>query len=170
MTESSVLSVRGGILAVPLSYLMLVRGGGETEPGDIPRFEETTLDMRVLLFGLSASIVTGLVSGILPALAASRISVGNILRQGGRGIAGVSWRARDVLIVSEIAITVVLLAGAGLLIRSYLFVKERIRAFPNRSLPERCAGPPSGKCRPPSRGIDEAYPGCIWRSGCRICR
>jgi predicted permease len=133
MTESSVLSVLGGIVAVVLSYLMLgvvVR----LNPGDVPRFEETRLDVRVLLFGLSVSLAAGLASGILPAISASRISVGRVLRQGGRGIAGVSWRARDVLIVAEIALTVVLLAGAGLLIRSYLFVKGEDKGFAESTL------------------------------------
>jgi predicted permease len=133
MTESSVLSVLGGIVALTLSYLMLgavVR----LNPGDVPRFEETTLDIRVLLFGLSVSMLTGLVAGIVPAMSASRIRVSHVLRQGGRGIAGVSWRARDVLIVSEIALTVVLLAGAGLLVRSYLFVKGEDKGFAESTL------------------------------------
>ncbi len=133
LTESVVLSVAGGALAVPLSYMVL-KTVAKLNPGDIPRFEETTLDMRVLLFGLSVSIGTGLISGIFPAVSASLVNVGDLIRQGGRGIAGASWRARNALIVSEIALAVVLLTGAGLLIRSYLFVQGEDKGFAESTL------------------------------------
>jgi putative ABC transport system permease protein len=128
LTESLMLSVAGGVLAVPVSYAVL-KVVARLNPGDIPRFEETTLDTRVLLFGLSVALGTGLMAGIFPAVSASLVSVGELLRQGGRGIAGVSSRARNMLIVSEIALAVVLLAGAGLLIRSYLAVQGEDKGF-----------------------------------------
>jgi predicted permease len=133
LTESVMLSVAGGALAVPLSYIVL-KTLARLNPGDIPRFEETTLDMRVLLFGLSVSIATGLISGIFPAVSASLVNVGELIRQGSRGIAGASWRARNALMVSEIALAVVLLTGAGLLIRSYLFVQGEDKGFAESTL------------------------------------
>lgn len=133
LTESVMLSVAGGALAVPLSYLAL-KTVARLNPGDIPRFEEATLDMRVLLFGLFVSVGTGLISGIFPAVTASLVDVGGLLRQGGRGVAGASWRARNALIVSEIALAVVLLTGAGLLIRSYRFVEGEDKGFAESTL------------------------------------
>jgi predicted permease len=128
LTESMMLSVAGGALAVPLTYAamkLLTR----LNPGDIPRFEETTLDTNVLLFGLFVSLTTGLIAGIFPAVSGSFVNVSELLRQGGRGIAGTSWRTRKTLIVSEIALAVMLLAVAGLLIRSYLFVQGEEKGF-----------------------------------------
>jgi putative ABC transport system permease protein len=133
LTESVMVSAVGGALAVPLSYMAL-QTLTRLNPGDIPRFEETALDMRVLLFGLSVSVGTGLIAGIFPAVSASLVNVGDLLRQGGRGIAGASWRARNALIVSEVALAVVLLTGAGLLIRSYLFVQGEDKGFSESTL------------------------------------
>ncbi len=128
LTESMMLSMAGGALAVAVSYAVL-KLLARLNPGDIPRFEETSLDLRVLLFGVAVSLGSGLISGIFPALSASKAGIVPLLRQGGRGIAGPSWRARSTLIVPEIALAVVLLAGAGLLIRSYLFVQGEYKGF-----------------------------------------
>ena len=128
LTDSLLLSLAGGVLAMPVSYALL-KVVATLNPGDIPRFEETALDLRVLLFGLAVSLGGGVVAGIYPALSASFVSVGELLRQGGRGMAGSSWRARNTLIVSEIAFAVVLLTGAGLLIRSYLVVLGEDKGF-----------------------------------------
>jgi len=128
LTESMLLALTGGGLAVALSYAVL-RTVARLNPGDIPRFEQTTIDSRVLLFGLGVSVGTGLMAGIFPAVSASLVSVGELLRQGGRGVARGSWGTRNALIVSEIALAVVLSAGAGLLIRSYLVVEGEDKGF-----------------------------------------
>ena len=133
LTDSLLVSVAGGALAMPLSYLLL-KVVAKFNPGDIPRFEETALDGRVLLFGLAMSLGSGVLAGIYPALSASLVSVGELLRQGGRGVTGSSWRARNTLIVSEIALSVVLLTGAGLLIRSYLIVLGQDKGFAESTL------------------------------------
>jgi len=73
---------------------------------------------------------TGVVADLLPALSASVVTVSALLRQGGRGTVGSSLRARNALIVAEIAVSVVLLAGTGLLIRIYLFIQSEQRALP----------------------------------------
>jgi predicted permease len=128
VTESMLLALVGGVLAVGLS-LAVTRLVVKLNPGDIPRFEETAVDWRVLLFGLAVAVGTGFAAGILPAVSASFVNVSALLRQGGRGAAGGSWNARNALVVSEIALAVVLLAGAGLLIRSYLVVQGEDKGF-----------------------------------------
>jgi predicted permease len=133
LTESLILSFAGGILAISLSYAVL-KAVVRLNPGHIPRFEEARLDARVLLFALFASVVTGLFSGILPAASAARVSVCQMLRQGGRGLAVPSLRIRNALVVLQIAVAVVLLAGAGLLIRSYLMVQNQDNGFAQSTL------------------------------------
>jgi putative ABC transport system permease protein len=128
LTESLMLSLAGGALGALMSFAAL-KMVARLNPGDIPRFEEATIDSRVLLFGLVIALATGFVSGIFPALSGSSVNVSELLRQGGRGIAGSRWRARNALIVAEVALAVVLLAGAGLLIRSYLMVQGEDKGF-----------------------------------------
>ncbi|HLN00549.1 MAG TPA: ABC transporter permease [Bryobacteraceae bacterium] len=128
VTESMLLALVGGALAVGLS-LASTRLVVKLNPGDIPRFEETAVDWHVLLFGLAVAVGTGFAAGILPAVSASFVNVSELLRQGGRGTAGGSFSARNALVVSEIALAVVLLAGAGLLIRSYLVVQGEDKGF-----------------------------------------
>ncbi len=128
VTESMLLALVGGAVAVGLS-LAVTRLVVKLNPGDIPRFEEAAVDWRVLLFGLVVAAGTGFAAGILPAVSASFVNVSEFLRQGGRGTAGGSWNARNALVVSEISLAVVLLAGAGLLIRSYLVVEGEDKGF-----------------------------------------
>lgn len=123
LTEALLLAVAGGMLGLGIAYASL-RLVIRLHPGDIPRLNETSLDARVLLFAIGASLLTGLAFGLLPALAASRVSVIGLLKQGGnKGIAGTSNGLRNGLIIAEVALSVILLAGAGLLIRSYLKVQ-----------------------------------------------
>lgn len=128
VTESVLLALVGGALGVGLS-VAATRLVVKLNPGDIPRFEETTVDWRALLFGLVVAVGTGFAAGILPAISASFVNVSELLRRGGRGTARVSWSARNALVVSEISLAVVLLVGAGLLIRSYLAVEGEDKGF-----------------------------------------
>jgi len=128
VTESMLLALVGGALAVGLS-LAATRLLVKLNPGDIPRFEEASVDWRVLLFGFAVAVGTGIAAGILPAVSASFVNVSELLRQGGRGTAGGSWSARNALVVAEISLAVVLLAGAMLLIRSYLVVEGENKGF-----------------------------------------
>src|SRR5579871_1174085 len=133
LAESLTLSLSGGTVAIAVSY-GLIRLLVRLNPGDIPGLEHTALDWRVLLFGIAISAVSGVISGIWPAVSASGVNVNTLLRQGGRGIAGTSWHARSTLIVAEMALAVVLLAGAGLLIRSYLFLVGEDKGFATSTL------------------------------------
>jgi predicted permease len=122
LTESLLLGLAGGCAGVALASLLLhvlLR----INPGNIPRFGDASLDARVLLFCTALSILTSLLFGSLPALAAAKINLAEFLKSGGaRGAVGGHTRLRDGLIVAEFGLVVVLLAGAGLLLRSYVNV------------------------------------------------
>jgi putative ABC transport system permease protein len=129
MTESLLLSLAGGALGALLS-LAAVRLLARMNPGDIPRFDEISVDWRVVLFALLISVITGIVFGAFPAFASARANIVDLLRDGGgRGIAGASARARHGLVVADVALAVVLLGGAVLFIRSYLYVQGQEKGF-----------------------------------------
>jgi putative ABC transport system permease protein len=137
LTESVLLALAGGALGVVLAAWgvdLLVA----LSPGNIPRLEEVGLDARVLAFTFGVSTLTGIVFGLLPALSASKADVSSSLKEGGsRGsTAGTgARRLRGALVIAEIAITVVLLAGAGLMIRSFMAVQAVDAGFrPDRIL------------------------------------
>jgi predicted permease len=119
ITEAMLLASIGGAIGIGLAFggvkLLL-----KLNPGDIPRLNDISIDGRVLLFSVVLSLATGFLFGLLPALSASRIDVVTLLKQGGsKGSAGTSNHLRHALIVAEVALSVILLTGAGLLIRSY---------------------------------------------------
>jgi predicted permease len=116
LTESTVLALLGGVggVIVGKSFLKLVLAAQVTT--NLPRAEEITLDGRVMLFAAVASILAGLLFGSAPAWQLARSS--DALRQGTRGSAGGQWM-RNVLVVSELALAMILLTGAGLLLQSF---------------------------------------------------
>lgn len=120
ITEALLLASIGGAIGIGLAYggirLLLL-----LNPGDIPRINDISIDGRVLAFSVIVSLATGFLFGLLPAISASRIDIVGLLKQGGsKGAAGSSNGLRHALIVAEVALSVVLLTGAGLLVRSYL--------------------------------------------------
>jgi predicted permease len=119
LTEALLLSCAGGALGVALAYAA-VRMLVELNPGGIPRFSTASVDLRVLAVALLLSVLTGALAGLLPALAGSRFSLNELLRRGGNRVGGSSHKGRFAFIIFEVALSVVLLAGSGLLIRSYL--------------------------------------------------
>ncbi|HZN08480.1 MAG TPA: ABC transporter permease [Pyrinomonadaceae bacterium] len=119
LTESVLLSVAGGLFGLLLATWgmdLLVAYG----PANVPRLRAVSLDRYVLFFTLGVSTLTGVVFGLAPALHASRPDPGNMLKDAGRGSShsGRNWM-RSGLIVSEVALSLMLLAGAGLLINSF---------------------------------------------------
>ncbi len=124
LTEAVVLAVLGGAAGLLLASwceAALVAAS----PMDIPRLRGVHLDGGVLLFALGISIATALVFGLAPALQAARADVGDTLKDEGRGSSSARGsRLRQTLIVAEVALSFVLLAGAGLLVRSLLHLQD----------------------------------------------
>ncbi|HEY4299683.1 MAG TPA: ABC transporter permease [Candidatus Didemnitutus sp.] len=118
MVESLVLSLAGGIVGVLVGWLALVGLKTVMPSYELPMETEVTLDGTVLLFAFGLALLTGLVVGLLPAWHAARPNVSNSLKQGGNATAGSQPRIRHGLVVAEVALAFVLLAGAGLLFRS----------------------------------------------------
>jgi predicted permease len=124
LTESLLIGLTAGAIGVGLAFAFL-RFLPRLNPGNIPRLDESSLDLRVLLFTVVVSVLTSLITGILPALTVSRINLTDFLAgSGSRNIAGAHTRVQSALIVVESALVVVLLASAGLLIRSYINVES----------------------------------------------
>ena len=119
LTESIAYAVIGGVLGVGLGWWG-ERALRALAPASIPRLDEVTLDAWVLAFALLVTTLTGVLFGLLPAVRGARNDVANSLREGGKTSSqtGVG-RARSALVVAEVALAVVLLAGAGLMIRSF---------------------------------------------------
>src|SRR5882724_571528 len=120
LTESVLLSTLGGLIGLLLANwgVQLLLG---LTPKDIPRLEGVSVDRTALLFTLAVSLCTGVLFGLAPAWHARRLSLNESLREGGRGIAGLARvkRLRSLLVMSEIALAVVLLIGAGLMLKSF---------------------------------------------------
>jgi putative ABC transport system permease protein len=120
-TESTMLALTGGAAGFLLSFwlLSLIK---KLLPTDFPRISEIHMDWRVLGFTLVASVITGILFGFAPALQFARADVQDAIRETGRGTIGSLRRNRfrQGLIISEVALSVVLLAGAGLLFRSFM--------------------------------------------------
>jgi len=124
LTESLVLALTGGVLGLILGFLG-VRLLLSINPGNIPRISETgagvSLDPNVLLFTLGAAVLTGILFGLVPAIAASRPNLAATLNEGScrSGMSSRQGRVRSILVVSEIALALVLVIGATLLVRTF---------------------------------------------------
>jgi predicted permease len=144
LTESMLLSVIGGVAGVltTVGTLGLIL---RLVPSNIPRLNEVRIDWVVLVFALAISVLPGLAFGLAPALQSAKAALSPAIREGARG-SGYSTktgRLRDALIVSELAFAVVLMVGAGLLLRTLLDLLQENPGFnptqvvaANLSLPE----------------------------------
>jgi putative ABC transport system permease protein len=121
LTESLLLSVAAGVLGLLLTFCT-VKGLVRLCPSDTPRLQETSMDLTVLGFTLGVAVLTGLLFGMMPAWRASDVSVGETLKEGsGRTTTGRGWRRlHSGLVVSQLGLSLVLLIGAALLIRSLM--------------------------------------------------
>jgi putative ABC transport system permease protein len=125
LTESILLSLCGGLLGLLLAFWcvpILTR----LSAGSIPRVEEIRISYRVLSFTVLMSLLTGIIFGLVPAWQSSSKKLTDTLREGRRGSTGglLHRRVLNVLVVSEVALALVLLVGAGLMIRSFISVRQ----------------------------------------------
>ncbi len=128
LTEALVLAAAGGALGVLLAYVTLT-SASTLLASQVPRAEEISIDARVLLFALGVSILTGMLAGTLPALRAGRSDLNDALKEGGRGDAAIGVGTRRLLIVCEVALSLVLLMGAGVMVQSLLALRHGDAGF-----------------------------------------
>ena len=133
LTESVLLALIGAALGVLLAHWGTAFIALQL-PGSIPRLAEANVDLRVLLFTLAASVFTGLLFGLAPALRASRLSLTAALKDGDRGTVGSRQHLRSAFVVCEVALTLALLVGAGLLIQSFRRVMQVDPGFKSDNL------------------------------------
>ncbi|HEY7545359.1 MAG TPA: ABC transporter permease [Blastocatellia bacterium] len=117
ITESALLACIGGAAGLVLAQLgikLLIY----LKPANLPRLAEVSLDSRVLAFTFGTALLTGIIFGLAPAITASKFDVNQALKESGRATA-TKQRLRSALVIAETAIAIVLLAGAGLLIKSF---------------------------------------------------
>jgi predicted permease len=117
LTESTLLALAGGLLGLLLAAWG-TRAALGVLPTALPRAQEIGLDSRVLLFTLAISIIAGIFFGLAPAFKMSSLTLHDSLKEGGRGISGSRHRLQGIFVVAEMAMALVLLSGAGLMIRS----------------------------------------------------
>ncbi|MGD8700501.1 MAG: ABC transporter permease, partial [Gemmatimonadales bacterium] len=135
LTESVALAGLGGLLGVWLA-IFGVEAFTRLSPVSVPRLENVTVDTRVLIFALVASVGTGVICGILPALQAARRTTIDILREGASGLTSTrrGRRIRGGLVIAEIALALLLLTGAGLMFRSLMGMMQVDSGFETEDL------------------------------------
>jgi putative ABC transport system permease protein len=146
LTESLLLALAGGLAGVAVAYFTVkaLRVLGQES---IPRLSEVSIDARVIAFTFGIAAVTGIICGLAPALRASKVDLNEALKEGGRSSGGGassrgSHRTRKLLVVSEVALSLVLLIGASLLVRSYRQIGNSYPGFdPHNVLSFRIALP-----------------------------
>ncbi len=121
LTENVLLSMTGGVLGLLLGYAMMSGLKLIVPPFTLPRDANVTMDLRVLAFTLLLSVATGVIFGLAPALQATKPDLSGAMKEGGRGSSADSGRRRlrSTLVVVEVALSFMLLVGAGLLVRSF---------------------------------------------------
>jgi len=142
LTESLLLAIVGGGVGLIISRLM-IKWILYVSPTAIPRSREIALDWKVLGFTLGVSVLTGILFGLVPALQSGEVDVHETLKEAGRGTSAKHW-LRSSLVIVEVATTMVLLIGAGLMIRSFYrlqnvnpgFSYDRLTSF-TVALPQR---------------------------------
>ncbi len=117
LTESVLLAGLGGTLGLLLAF-GATKAMLNTLPGTLPRASEISLDGRVLLFTMGLSLLAAILFGLAPALKSSRVNLQGVLKESGRGSGGARHRLQGTFVAVEVAMTLLLLIGAGLMLRS----------------------------------------------------
>ena len=130
LIESAILSILGGLLGLLISYLG-VRLLLAVNPEDIPRLSEIQIDWAVLIFTFLISLMTAAIFGTFPALQASKVNLNSTLKEVSRGAtAGPNRRrAHNLLMISEVALALVVMIGAGLLVKSFRQLQQVAPGF-----------------------------------------
>ncbi len=119
LTESLLLALLSSAIGILLAQ-WAIDALGTLGPEQLPRLQAISIDGRILLFTLGLTVLTGILFGLAPALQAGQVNLNELLKEGGRsGVGQRQRRLRDGLVVIEVALALVLLVGAGLLIRSF---------------------------------------------------
>ncbi|MBC8165728.1 MAG: ABC transporter permease [Bryobacteraceae bacterium] len=127
LTESLVLSVAGGALGIAFAFAG-VRALLALIPVQLPFWMRVEVDGTVLLYSLALSLLTGLIFGVVPALQASRVDLNSVLKEGARGSSS-KGRLRHALVVAEVALSLILLVGAGLMMQTFLKLQQTDAGF-----------------------------------------
>ena len=133
LAEAMLLALMGGVLGLLAAQwgLGALRSAADAA---LPRADEIALDARVLLFTLGATLLTGLLFGLAPALQATRVDLQGALKDGTTGDGPARARARSVLVIGQVALSLVLLVGVGLLLRSLAALIDTPPGFEPRNL------------------------------------
>ncbi|HKS41990.1 MAG TPA: ABC transporter permease [Blastocatellia bacterium] len=155
LTESFVLALAGGLLGL-LAALWSIDLLTAANLANIPRINEVSLDGRVFGFTMAVSILTGLIFGLVPAIGASKPDLNETLKEGGRSSTEGRHRnrLRGLLVISEVALSLVLLVGAGLLIKSFVKLSEVKLGFDTDNVLAVQIAPPRAKYPNPQDGAN----------------
>jgi predicted permease len=177
LTESIVLSLVGGAAGLLIAYWgvpALVSALPQSQLNAMPFLTTLSLDARILTFSFALSLFTGVVFGLAPALQSSRLDLNEVLKEGGRNsAAGASHRLRSAMVVTEIALAVVLLVGAGLMMKSLLRLLQTNVGFRTENLLTMTVVLPAKKFTEPNQMINafqqlqeraQSLPG-VWGAG-----
>jgi putative ABC transport system permease protein len=152
LTEALVLAGAGGALGLLLAYGTLTSASTRLA-SQLPRAEDIAIDGRVLLFAVAVSMLAGVLAGTLPSVRAGRTGLNDALKEGGRSDAAIGVGTRRLLIVGEVALSLVLLMGAGVMIQSLLALRYGDTGFD-----------PDQVLTMPVRLVDARYPSPAQRS------
>src|SRR5262245_5324258 len=151
LTESALLALTGGVVGLLLAYLG-ISSLVKINEVQIPRAHEIGLDWRVLAFTLGVSLLTGVIFGLIPALQTSKTDLHGILKEGGRiGSSGARAWVRNMLVVLEMALALVVLVSAGLLVRSFWRLQQVNPGFVPQKVLAMSLGLPATKYREPAQ-------------------
>ncbi|HSE23835.1 MAG TPA: ABC transporter permease [Pyrinomonadaceae bacterium] len=156
LTESLMLAIFSSLMGLGFAWLG-IKALIAISPKDLVSLQDTNLNLKVLLWTLGVSVLTGIVFGLAPALHVTRLDLNNALKEGGKGEtgqAGGSRKLRSLLVVSEIALAVVLLASAGLLIKSFIRLQEVDRGFNSANVMTMVVRLPEAKYKEDQQVVD----------------
>jgi putative ABC transport system permease protein len=133
LTESVLLALAGAALGVLFAWwgIDALRA---LDPSGVPRLKTAGINVTVLLFTLAVSVLTGILFGLAPALQATKTNLTDALKEGGRSLVGGRGRLRSALVAVEIALSLVVLVGAGLLVQSFTRLLKVERGFVTENL------------------------------------